>query len=377
MRWRSFRTYVCAPLPWLVVGIGWALTGLSAPGQTGDFNQDGAWDCHDVDQLVAEVVAGSHGAVFDLDADGLVSQTDVTAWLHLAGGQHLASGESYLYGDANLDGWVDLHDLNRWRSFRFSKDASGFCQGDWNADGRVDVVDSLVWHANAYLFYPSLPGSGNAGLARSGTAKALYDPESGALFLATRGTEITGVAIAGPEVESLVDLPEFYFAPDGAGGRQLTVWEQTYHAGQQQWSGTAVRGAHGADGIFYLANYPPGLSEEDFGMVTYGGFRDLSLTGPGTIWEIPVQFGTILPGDANLDGFVDLSDFNRWNASKFETRFSASWGNGDFNGDGFIDTSDFNLWNVHKFRGVNTVPEPQGGVLLGLLAVLGLFRAQR
>ena len=58
-----------------------------------------------------------------------------------------------------------------------------------------------------------------------------------------------------------------------------------------------------------------------------------------------------LPGDANLDGTVDGSDFNRWNANKFST--SSNWTDGDFSLDGAIDGSDFNVWNANKFTASN------------------------
>ncbi len=58
-----------------------------------------------------------------------------------------------------------------------------------------------------------------------------------------------------------------------------------------------------------------------------------------------------LVGDANLDGVVDVSDFNLWNAHKFTT--TAQWTKGDFNADGFTDVSDFNLWNTNKFKTAN------------------------
>ncbi len=70
----------------------------------------------------------------------------------------------------------------------------------------------------------------------------------------------------------------------------------------------------------------------------------------------------VLPGDANLDGVVDTSDFNVWNANKFTTG-SVGWSNADFNGDGVVDTSDFNIWNSNKFTSVDAarlVPEPDG-----------------
>jgi hypothetical protein len=54
-----------------------------------------------------------------------------------------------------------------------------------------------------------------------------------------------------------------------------------------------------------------------------------------------------LLGDANLNGVVDLSDFNIWNTNKFT--LVASWCRGDFNADGGVDISDFNSWNRNKF----------------------------
>jgi hypothetical protein len=53
------------------------------------------------------------------------------------------------------------------------------------------------------------------------------------------------------------------------------------------------------------------------------------------------------PGDANLDGAVDGSDFGIWNANKFT--FVAAWSLGDFNADGQVDGSDFGIWNSNKF----------------------------
>ncbi|MEM7315625.1 MAG: choice-of-anchor Q domain-containing protein, partial [Planctomycetota bacterium] len=56
---------------------------------------------------------------------------------------------------------------------------------------------------------------------------------------------------------------------------------------------------------------------------------------------------TYRPGDYNLDGAVDVGDFNAWNQNKFS--FAQGWCAGDGNADGAVDTSDFNIWNEHKF----------------------------
>jgi hypothetical protein len=55
----------------------------------------------------------------------------------------------------------------------------------------------------------------------------------------------------------------------------------------------------------------------------------------------------VLPGDANLDGFVDAQDLTIWESSKFS--LSHAWCAGDWSGDGAIDGTDFNLWYHHRF----------------------------
>ena len=107
--------------------------------------------------------------------------------------------------------------------------------------------------------------------------------------------------------------------------------------------------------------------------VTPGQNEQFDLNGDGTIdlldqgiWlaDAAAENGFGSPyklGDANLDGLVDVSDFNRWVSGKFTT--TLDWGLGDFNGDGVADVSDFNLWNGNRFTAsdrVHSVPEPSG-----------------
>lgn len=91
---------------------------------------------------------------------------------------------------------------------------------------------------------------------------------------------------------------------------------------------------------------------------------------------------SFLVGDANLDGSVDGSDFNLWNANKFTS--NAAWCQGDFNADGVVDGSDFAEWNAGKFTsafdGGVLVPEPSSLGMLSLwvmLSGLGFRRTRR
>ncbi len=129
----------------------WLSDFISNPSEfvDGDFNDDGAFDCADIDALTMAIAGGEHQAAFDLDGDGLVDVADRDAWLVEAGVRNLASGNSYVLGDANLDGVVDVSDFNVWNSNKFSNTAA-WCSGDFSADGSVDVSDFNIWNSNKF-----------------------------------------------------------------------------------------------------------------------------------------------------------------------------------------------------------------------------------
>jgi predicted outer membrane repeat protein len=79
--------------------------------------------------------------------------------------------------------------------------------------------------------------------------------------------------------------------------------------------------------------------------------RDAWLAQAGAM-NLPSGNAYIL-GDANLDGAVDVSDFNVWNANKFS--LANAWTLGDFDASGQVDVSDFNVWNSNKFQVADAV----------------------
>ena len=117
---------------------------FTVPG--GDFNNDGLFNCDDIDALVGEIANQNHSSLYDLTGDGNVDLADRDAWLALAA---TANGLSspYLVGDANLDGMVDAADFAIWNSNKFTSVAA-WCAADFNADGFVDGRDLLLWNQN-------------------------------------------------------------------------------------------------------------------------------------------------------------------------------------------------------------------------------------
>jgi hypothetical protein len=133
-----------------------AIDNLSLSTLHGDFNTDFVYSCEDVDALVAAIAGGANDLNFDLNSDDAVNQLDLADWLALAGAANLPSGNSYLPGDANLDGSVDGGDFLVWNDHKFAQ-VSAWCQGDFDASGFVDGDDFLIWNTNKFQSSAAVP----------------------------------------------------------------------------------------------------------------------------------------------------------------------------------------------------------------------------
>ena len=121
---------------------------LTPPQVYGDFNDDGSFDCADLDALVATIAAGNHDPTYDLTGDGLVDGADQAQWLADAA---IANdlNSSYLAGDANLDGVVDGSDFVIWNANKFTVE-SAWCQGNFDHNQVVDGSDFLLWNQHKF-----------------------------------------------------------------------------------------------------------------------------------------------------------------------------------------------------------------------------------
>ncbi|MHC4563219.1 MAG: SdrD B-like domain-containing protein [Planctomycetota bacterium] len=133
----------------------------------GDVNLDGVVDAADIDLMFAALdPSGEAPPGCDLDNDGDLDPDDITVLVEDLLGT--------TYGDANLDGRVDVQDMKILRrSFR-SVDA-GWAAGDFTGDGQVDMDDFRLLlanvarppgHARGHAESPSLLGPFTATDAR-------------------------------------------------------------------------------------------------------------------------------------------------------------------------------------------------------------------
>jgi hypothetical protein len=139
----------------------------------GDFNDDGFWDCTDINMLTAATASGLNDPAFDMNGDGVVDgifdptdvDNDIVAWLERAGmedTQNVTGGNPFVVGDANLDGFNDGQDFIQWNNGKFTEntdwcgnDSMPMVGGNFNGDSFIDGLDFILW--NAFKFTGSGP----------------------------------------------------------------------------------------------------------------------------------------------------------------------------------------------------------------------------
>ncbi|QDU71554.1 hypothetical protein [Mucisphaera calidilacus] len=108
-----------------------------------------------------------------------------------------------------------------------------------------------------------------------------------------------------------------------------------------------------------------GAFDEVVGQVVSSDFALAVVYPENAVWAV-----VALPGDADLDGDVDLVDLSIL-ASNFEG--GGTWTDANFNGDDVVDLLDLSLLATNFGTDLGMLPEPSGAVVLGLGAA-GLMR---
>ena len=133
-------------------------------------------------------------------------------------------------------------------------------------------------------------------------------------------------------------------------------------------------GAYGVDtdlvGNVYIAGYTNGVLG-DANLGSYDAF----------VAKYHGDNGQLLPGDANGDGSVDISDLTVLSQNWEDYSEVKTWAQGDFNGSGYVDIGDLTLlshyWGLstssfeEALASIGTVPEPTTFAML-IAGLVGL-----
>ena len=120
---------------------------------TADFDGDQDVDDQDIDMIAAAVRNSSTDAVYDLNGGGLDSSDHAYLIENILAPVQAEAA----WGDANLDGAVDVSDLSAWLSNRMTSGhtiiGAGWSRADFNGDGAVDVSDLSIWLSHRMTEY--------------------------------------------------------------------------------------------------------------------------------------------------------------------------------------------------------------------------------
>ncbi len=152
----------------------------------GDFNGDSVWDVADLDALVEEIADGSNDSAFDLTGDGTVNLADRDRWLSVAAMAN-GYGNSYLAGDTDLDGDVDIFDLLSFRQ-NYNLPIAQWSAGDFNASGIVNIFDLLSVRQNYLKSSKQIVNLFNTGTALEAPT-TIDTPDALLTYLADRGRD--------------------------------------------------------------------------------------------------------------------------------------------------------------------------------------------
>ena len=104
-----------------------------------DLNSDGEYDVHDLDLLTTGIHSATDFSEYDLNGDGILSESDVAIWRKVAATRN-GFPRPYPIGDLNLDGQVNASDLSR-LGVNWQRSIPGWSNGDLVFDGEINLLD--------------------------------------------------------------------------------------------------------------------------------------------------------------------------------------------------------------------------------------------
>jgi hypothetical protein len=225
-----------------------------------------------------------------------------------------------------------------------------------------------------------LGAAANAGSIADNSSQA-YFTQSPVLSAQFNGMDVASALLDYKSAGVTADIRNRSTVQQFFGASPLTEVRQRVQAGYNggSWNGVGIISSNAAAQPGYAVGYGDAA---DLGLVG-GTFGGEDVPGPAILYRLTRY------GDANLDGTVNLQDFNRL-AANFGAA-NSFWHRGDFNYDGTVNLQDFNLLAANfglQAAGPTVtpedwarlgaaIPEPASVALLGIGAVALLARRRR
>jgi hypothetical protein len=225
-----------------------------------------------------------------------------------------------------------------------------------------------------------LGAAANAGTIADNSSQAYYtqNPVLSAQF---NGMDVASALLDYKSAGVTADIRNRSTVQQFFGASPLAEVRQRVQAGYNggSWNGVGIISSNAAAQSGFAVGYG---DAGELGLVG-GTFGGESVPGPAVLFRLTRY------GDANLDGQVNLADFNRL-ASNFGAS-NSFWHRGDFNYDGNVNLSDFNLLAANFglsaagptvtpedwARLGAAIPEPTSPALLGAGALALVARRRR
>ena len=342
----------------------------------GDFNGDGRVAGDDQVEWQRRVGPGQYVSTADSNGDGVIDNLDLADWQ--ANNSSLLPLRKMVGADVTNDEIVDAFDFARWESEFGLPGGGSDVDGDGDSDGDdLILLQQALWTFSAWYVGPPMINFGNAlatqGLppqvinvivSGSASTHAPYSfdavdgsgeqlrtvPVGGADTISIVFSEDVNVSqgslvVVGLSKANLPDMAEFHYDPIS----HTATWRFEGWALGDQYLISLSDMVTDTEG-----NRLDGEWTNPYSMTTTNGSVSSFPSGDQTAGGRFNFVATLLAGDANLDGIVDITDLGIL-SSNYDEQFGQLFEDGDFDGDGDVDDDDMQQLSASWYENLQDV----------------------
>ncbi|MFB3891172.1 MAG: beta strand repeat-containing protein [Phycisphaerae bacterium] len=283
------------------------------------------------------------------------------------GGTHTVGGELTLGYTASSNGVYQLNGPGQ------------LTAGTLNI-GYLGTGDFSIGDPAASVTVTNVLSFGRYGVFTAASGSAIHISGTAMKNLSLSSTSLSGLGYLNLIVEGGPSMTTSIEAAGKDQGAVAAGWTDNFVLGTLTLGGAAAGRIRLVDNTINQVGPGPGAPEALYvnNLVMNAGAA-VDLNGLNLYYMKGGEAKQLFPGDANLDGIVDMTDYITW-FNNFGSTAGIGWTSADFNGDNLVDMTDYITWFTYFGQGGSTgVPEPGtlALVALGGAAMIGPRRGRR